>query len=73
MVVQDYSGYGDNPNFLKGLEERKLSYVCAVESTFGVRLPKEVVAAKEAGASPYKGRGQSLPRSGRLLCTQPGK
>jgi len=29
-----------------------------VESTFGVRLPEEVVAAKEAGAPPYKGRGQ---------------
>ena len=46
------------PPFLGGLEERKLSYVCAVESTFGVRLPEEVRAASEAGAPPYEGRGQ---------------
>src|SRR5215210_7798927 len=46
------------PTFLGGLEERKVSYVCGVESTFGVRLPEEVRAAKEAGAVPYQGRGQ---------------
>jgi SRSO17 transposase len=57
VVVAD-SGYGDNPSFLKGLEERKVAYVCSVESTFGVRLPEEVRAAEEAGAPPYKGRGQ---------------
>ena len=57
MVVAD-SGYGKYPGFLGGLEERELSYVCGVESTFGVRLPGEVVAAKEAGAPPYGGRGQ---------------
>ncbi|MCA1717323.1 MAG: IS701 family transposase [Actinobacteria bacterium] len=57
VVVAD-SGYGDNPNFLKGLEERKVAYVCGVESTFGVRRPEEVRAASEAGAPPYKGRGQ---------------
>jgi SRSO17 transposase len=57
VVVAD-CGYGDNPNFLKGLEERKVAYVCGVESTFGVRLPEEVRAAKEAGAPPYRGRGQ---------------
>jgi SRSO17 transposase len=52
------SGYGKYPMFLGGLEERKLPYVCGVESTFGVRLPEEVRAAKEAGAAPYRGRGQ---------------
>jgi SRSO17 transposase len=57
VVVAD-SGYGANPNFLRGLEEREVAYVCAVESTFGVRLPEEVRAAKEAGAPPYGGRGQ---------------
>jgi SRSO17 transposase len=57
VVVAD-SGYGNYPMFLGGLEERKLPYVCGVESTFGVRLPEEVVAAKEAGAPPYGGRGQ---------------
>ncbi len=57
MVVAD-AGYGKYPKFLEGLEERKLPYVCGVESTFGVRLPEEVRAAKQAGAPPYKGRGQ---------------
>ena len=57
VVVAD-SGYGDNPNFLEGLEERKLTYVCAVESTFGVRLPEEVRAAEQAGPPPYKGMGR---------------
>jgi SRSO17 transposase len=57
VVVAD-SGYGKYPSFLLGLEERKVSYVCAVESTFGVRPPCEVRAAKEAGAPPYQGRGQ---------------
>jgi SRSO17 transposase len=57
VVVAD-CGYGKYPMFLEGLEERKLPYVCGVESTFGVRLPEEVRAAKQAGAPPYKGRGQ---------------
>src|SRR5215211_9110764 len=57
VVVAD-CGYGDNPNFLRGLEEREISYVCGVESEFGVRYPEEVVSAKEAGAPPYKGKGQ---------------
>jgi SRSO17 transposase len=56
-VVAD-SGYGKYPMFLEGLEERKLPYICGVESTFGVRLPEEVRAAKEAGAPPYRGRGR---------------
>jgi hypothetical protein len=34
-----------------------------VESTFGVRQPEEVSAAKETGAPPYKGRGQP-PKEG---------
>jgi SRSO17 transposase len=57
VVVSD-SGYGKNPSFLGGLEERKVAYVCGVESTFGVRLPEEVRAHKETGAPPYKGRGR---------------
>lgn len=32
--------------------------MCGVESTFGVRRPEVVVAAKQAGAPPYKGRGK---------------
>jgi SRSO17 transposase len=62
VVVAD-SGYGKYPMFLEGLEERKLPYVCEVESTFGVRQPEEVSAAKETGAPPYKGRGQP-PKEG---------
>jgi SRSO17 transposase len=57
VVVAD-CGYGKYPTFLEGLEDRKLPYVCGVESTFGVRLPEEVKAASEAGAPPYRGRGQ---------------
>src|SRR5260370_24393318 len=43
-VVVD-AGYGDNPNFLQGLDERQVPYVCAVQSTFACRLPDEVQAA----------------------------
>ena len=57
VVVAD-SGYGKYPSFLGGLEEREVAYVCGVESTFGVRRPEEVRAASEAGAPPYRGRGQ---------------
>jgi len=55
-VVVD-AGYGDNPNFLRGLDERQVPYLCAVESTFGCRLPDEVEAL--AAQTPvYGGRGQ---------------
>jgi SRSO17 transposase len=43
-VVVD-AGYGDNPHFLAGLDARQIPSVCAVESTFGVRLPEEVQAS----------------------------
>jgi SRSO17 transposase len=55
-VVVD-AGYGDNPNFLQGLDDRQVPYVCAVQSTFGCRLPYEVQAV--AAQKPvYGGRGQ---------------
>jgi SRSO17 transposase len=55
-VVVD-AGSGDNPNLLRGLAERQVPYVCAVESTFGCRLPEEVQAT--AAQTPvYGGRGQ---------------
>ncbi|WP_307813093.1 IS701 family transposase [Ktedonobacter sp. SOSP1-52] len=56
MVVVD-AGYGDNPNFLRGLDERQIPYICAVESTFGCRLPAEVQAAA-LQLPTYQGRGQ---------------
>jgi SRSO17 transposase len=56
LVVVD-SGYGDNPNFLQGLDTRQLPYVCAVESTLGVRLPEEVHAAARQVPT-YRGIGQ---------------
>ncbi len=55
-VVVD-AGYGDNPNFLRGLDERQIPYMCAVESTFGCRLPDEVQASA-AHTPVYGGRGQ---------------
>ena len=56
----------DNPNFLRGLDERQVPYMCAVESTFGCRLPDEVQAV--ALQPPvYQGRGQRcLPRPAAL-------
>ena len=55
-VVVD-AGYGDNPNFLQGLDDRQIPYVCTVESTFGVRLPEQVQASASQPPT-YQGRGQ---------------
>ena len=55
-VVVD-AGYGDNPNFLRGLDDRQIPYMCAVESTFGCRLPDEVQVTA-AQVPVYGGRGQ---------------
>jgi SRSO17 transposase len=75
-VVAD-AGYGSNPTFLDGLEERNLQYVCAVERSFGVRLPSEVHAAA-AQTEKRNGRGRpKLPRPaplysvGDLVAAQP--
>ena len=45
-VVVD-AGYGDNPNFLDGVEARNKRYVVSVAKDFGVRLPEEIAADEE--------------------------
>src|SRR5215470_17585687 len=56
-VVTD-AGYGDNPTFLQGLDARQVAYVVGVSSTFGVRLPDEVLAAALLPPPRPRGRGQ---------------
>lgn len=61
-VVAD-AGYGENPSFLRGLDERGLAYVVGVPSSFGVRKPEEVATAAATPRPPYHGRGRPrLPR-----------
>jgi SRSO17 transposase len=58
VVVAD-AGYGDAPSFLAALEGRQVSAICAVASTFGVRLPEELAAAQEpVPVLLPRGRGQ---------------
>jgi SRSO17 transposase len=60
LVVTD-GGYGDNPNFLDGLAERRLHGVVGIHRDFGVRRPAEVV---EAAARPVPSRKRpGRPRS----------
>ena len=60
-VVTD-AGYGDNPTFLTGLDDRQVAYVVGVSSTFGVRLPDEVRAA---ALCPRRARGGAVSRRSR--------
>lgn len=56
-VVAD-AGYGDNPTFLQGLDDRQVAYIVGVSSTFGGRLPDEVQAAALLPPPRPRGRGQ---------------
>jgi SRSO17 transposase len=56
-VVAD-AGYGDNPTFLHGLDDRHVAYVVGSSSTFGVRLSAEVHATALGLPSHPRGRGQ---------------
>jgi len=62
-VVSD-AGYGDNPTFLRGLDERQLCYVVGVSCNFGVRLPEEVHSAT-AVPSPPSPSGCGRPKKPR--------
>ena len=61
-IVAD-AGYGI-PSFLRVFDERHLSYVCAVASDFGVRLPTEMEQATEE-PEPHRPRGRGQPRKPR--------
>jgi SRSO17 transposase len=69
-VVAD-AGYGDNPTFLHGLDDRHVAYVVGISSTFGVRLPEEVAAAARVLPARPRGRGQpKKPRPAPLYQAQ---
>ncbi len=62
------SNYGDNPNFLSGLETRGEPYVVAVARDFTVRLPAELTKARQEAeqadqADPSLRSGQALGAS----------
>ena len=69
------SNYGDNPNFLAGMEARQELYVVAVARDFTVRLPAELAKAGQeaeqsgqaglgAGATPQAERGAGESAAG---------
>src|SRR5215470_16355490 len=56
-VVTD-AGYGANPTFLHGLDDRHVAYIVGVSRTFGVRQPEEGRAAASVRPAAPRGRGQ---------------
>ena len=65
-VVVD-AGYGDNPHFLAGLDDRQVPYVCAVQSTFGVRLPDEAQAAAQQNSQLWWARAAAQAATGPVV------
>lgn len=57
-VVSD-AGYGDQPSFLDGLQQRRLPYLVGISKTTRFRLAEQVEADPGDGpAPPYQGRGR---------------
>lgn len=57
-VISD-SGYGDQPGFLDGLQQRQLPYLVGISVTSRFRLAEQVEAdAGDAPAPPYQGKGR---------------
>ena len=63
------SGYGDNPNFLAGLEARGEHYVVAVARDFNVRLPAELAKARQEAEQATRAELETSSRSGREAAT----
>jgi SRSO17 transposase len=61
LVTAD-AAYGHFRDFFEGLEERELSYACAVKCNFGVRKPSEVQAKREAPPPKHNGKFGRKPK-----------